>query len=47
MWVQVARGAIELNGERLDAGDGASFEDMDAVTLKGLEDAEVLVFDLA
>ncbi len=26
-WVQVARGAVRVNGERLDAGDGAALED--------------------
>ncbi|MEM1414832.1 MAG: pirin family protein [Myxococcota bacterium] len=47
VWVQVVRGAVALDGERLEAGDGASLEDTGALTLKGLEDAEVLVFDLA
>ncbi|MHC4844621.1 MAG: pirin family protein [Planctomycetota bacterium] len=46
-WVHVARGAIDLDGERLAAGDGAAVEDVQAITLAGVEDAEVLVFDLA
>ncbi len=46
-WVQVARGAIELNGKRLSTGDGASVSDEAALRLKGIDTAEVLVFDLA
>jgi redox-sensitive bicupin YhaK (pirin superfamily) len=50
-WVQVVRGALSLNGQRLAAGDGASLSDEGSVKLEGLdtqsEPAEVLVFDLA
>jgi hypothetical protein len=46
-WVQVARGAVEVNGLRLEAGDGAALEEEPGLVLKGLEAAEVLVFDLA
>ncbi len=45
-WVQVARGSIELNGERLGAGDGASLVDEPAIKLAAGQGAEVLVFDL-
>lgn len=47
-WVQIARGAADLNGHGLSAGDGASVQALEALTLTGLsEDAEVLVFDMA
>jgi redox-sensitive bicupin YhaK (pirin superfamily) len=46
-WVQVARGSIEVNGKRLDQGDGAALSDEKRVDLHGVENAEVLVFDLA
>ena len=46
-WVQVARGAVELNGTRLSQGDGAGVSEEQAIRLKALEPAEVLVFDLA
>ncbi|MGF1465420.1 MAG: pirin family protein [Sandaracinaceae bacterium] len=46
-WVQVARGAVTLNGERLAAGDGAAVSDVAELTLVGVEPAEVLLFDLA
>jgi redox-sensitive bicupin YhaK (pirin superfamily) len=46
-WVQVAAGAVELDGLRLGAGDGAAASGERALRLVGLEDAELLVFDLA
>jgi redox-sensitive bicupin YhaK (pirin superfamily) len=47
VWVQVARGAVELNGQRLFAGDGAAASGERVLTLQGVEPAEVLLFDLA
>jgi redox-sensitive bicupin YhaK (pirin superfamily) len=46
-WVHVAAGTLELDGRRLSAGDGAALSAEPAVALRGVEDAEVLVFDLA
>ena len=46
-WLQVARGAVELNGKKLTQGDGAAISDEKQLTIKGTEDAEVLLFDLA
>jgi quercetin 2,3-dioxygenase len=46
-WVQVATGALTLNGQRLSAGDGAAVTDEKALELVGVEDGEALVFDLA
>jgi len=47
-WVQVARGAVDLSGHALSAGDGASVQTLATLTLTGnAEDAEVLVFDMA
>jgi quercetin 2,3-dioxygenase len=46
-WLQIARGAIELNGKRLAQGDGAAISDEKTLTIKAGEDAEVLLFDLA
>jgi redox-sensitive bicupin YhaK (pirin superfamily) len=45
-WVQVARGAVTVNGQRLEAGDGAKLRMESTVELSGGEQAEVLVFDL-
>ncbi|TAJ16751.1 MAG: pirin family protein [Planctomycetota bacterium] len=46
-WIQVASGALELDGARLAAGDGASIERADAVPIRALEATEALLFDLA
>ena len=46
-WVQVARGTLRLGDERLTAGDGAALSGEREVRLEGVDDAEVLVFDLA
>ena len=46
-WVQVAKGEIELNGQKLQQGDGAAISNETALTLKGSKEAEVLLFDLA
>ena len=44
-WLQVARGTVDVNGQKLNAGDGAAIEDERTLTLTGT-DAEVLLFDL-
>ena len=46
-WVHVARGAIDLEGTRLVAGDAAAIDEPRVIEIVGREDAEVLVFDLA
>jgi redox-sensitive bicupin YhaK (pirin superfamily) len=45
-WVQVVRGAIELNAAALDAGDGAALEDTPKLEIVGKAPSELLVFDL-
>src|SRR5215210_6500527 len=45
-WVQVARGAIEVNGQPLKHGDGASISEERELTIIGKEPSEVLLFDL-
>jgi quercetin 2,3-dioxygenase len=46
-WIQVARGKVELNGKPLSQGDGAEITGEPLLKVKGVEDAEVLLFDLA
>jgi hypothetical protein len=36
-----------LNGKKLDQGDGAAITGEKKLSIKGVEDAEVLLFDLA
>jgi redox-sensitive bicupin YhaK (pirin superfamily) len=49
IWVQVASGAVEIDGQELKAGDGLAIETAGALTITGSGDerAEALVFDLA
>ena len=45
-YVHVARGSIEVNGQRLVEGDGARLRDPGEIRLAGGRAAEVLLFDL-
>jgi len=45
--VQVVRGAVKVDGELLRAGDAAAIEAAERFAIEGVEDAELLVFDLA
>ena len=42
-----AAGAIEVDGVRIEARDGAAITDVDSVDIVGLEDGEVIVVDAA
>ncbi|OGA48407.1 MAG: quercetin 2,3-dioxygenase [Betaproteobacteria bacterium RIFCSPLOWO2_12_FULL_62_58] len=46
-YVHVARGAVEVNGERLTGGDGAKIGAESKITFAKAEGAEILLFDLA
>ena len=45
-WAQVARGAVELNGQSLARGDGAAASEEARLVITAGEPAEVLLFDL-
>ncbi|MEO7067728.1 MAG: pirin family protein [Rhodanobacter sp.] len=45
-YVHVVRGSIELNGERIHAGDGVRLRHPEKLEFKAGDDAEVLVIDL-
>jgi redox-sensitive bicupin YhaK (pirin superfamily) len=45
-WIHVARGAVEMNGQVLEDGDGAAIDGEPLLTLRGRRDAELLLFDL-
>jgi redox-sensitive bicupin YhaK (pirin superfamily) len=48
LWIQVAKGEVEVNGINLEAGDAVSLEQPDEVKIIGRNGpAEVLLFDLA
>jgi len=47
-WLQVAKGSVELNGTRLEQGDGAAVSDEQKLAIAGAQDgSEILLFDLA
>jgi len=46
-WIQVAKGAVKLNQDRLSAGDGAAIAQEPEILVKGQEPSEILLFDLA
>jgi len=46
-WVQVVRGAVEVNGKAAGAGDGVALQDEPGLTITAREhNSEILVFDL-
>ena len=46
-WLHVARGAVQMNGLELAAGDGAAVSGEPVLTLAATDHAELLLFDLA
>ncbi len=46
-WVQVTRGEVVLNGNRLVQGDGAAVSQEESLETSTMTQAEVLLFDLA
>jgi len=46
LWVQVARGIIDVNGEELGAGDAAAITDEEQILARARAPAEVLLFDM-
>jgi len=45
-WLHVARGAVDVNGTPLEAGDAASFENAETIAIAGTKKGEVILFDL-
>lgn len=46
-WLQIAKGVVELNGQKLNQGDGAAVQDEPQLAIKASADSEILLFDLA
>jgi len=46
-WIQVARGAVDVNGQRAEQGDGAIVMGESLLEIGANEPAEILLFDLA
>lgn len=47
VWVQMLRGGGQLNGLRLNTGDGAAVSDENAIQIQAFGESELLLFDLA
>jgi quercetin 2,3-dioxygenase len=45
-YIQVATGQVEINQQRLQAGDAAMFDAAQTINIKSILDAEILLFDL-
>lgn len=46
-WIQVARGRARVNQHELKSGDGLGLSNETAVRVEGIDECELLVFDLA
>ncbi len=47
MWLHVARGKVKMGEQTLKSGDGAAIREESSIVLAGLEESEILFFDLA
>jgi len=45
-WIQVARGAIDVNGEKAEQGDGIVIVSEATLKIRAEEPSEILLFDL-
>ena len=45
-WLQIARGAVRLEDQRLGAGDGAAITTVSKLMIKAEKPSEILIFDL-
>ena len=45
-WIHVARGSVRVNGEVLEAGDGAALRDEAQLTIEGVADAELVLWEV-
>lgn len=47
LYLVPATGAVEIEGVRVNARDGAAIKDLDSLSLKAIEDSEVILVDAA
>jgi quercetin 2,3-dioxygenase len=46
-WLQVKRGQVLLNGQKLEAGDGVAIAEEPNIVIETTANAEFLLFDMA
>jgi redox-sensitive bicupin YhaK (pirin superfamily) len=47
LWLQVARGSVDVDGDLLTAGDAMSWVDASRIIVRAREPGEILLFDMA
>lgn len=45
-WIQVVKGELQVNEQKLHQGDGLGISDLSEIEIKSLKDSEFLLFDL-
>ena len=46
-WLQVVRGTLLVDGAELDEGDGASFSEVETISIQSVGESELILFDMA
>lgn len=46
-WLQLIKGELDLNGTKVEAGDGVALTDETELTINAVQNSELLLFDLA
>jgi redox-sensitive bicupin YhaK (pirin superfamily) len=46
IWLQIARGVVEIDSATLRAGDAIAWNNADVINVRANEDAEILLFDM-
>jgi redox-sensitive bicupin YhaK (pirin superfamily) len=46
-FMQVVRGTVEVEGNKISAGDAVATQDQDTISVRAVEDSELLLFDMA
>ncbi|MNL49391.1 Quercetin 2,3-dioxygenase [compost metagenome] len=47
LWIQLIKGEVTVNGEKIQTGDAVSTQDVATATIKASEDSEMIIFELA
>jgi redox-sensitive bicupin YhaK (pirin superfamily) len=47
IWIQVIHGELEVNGEKIETGDGLRASDLQLLGISALDDSEFMLFDLS
>ncbi len=47
IWIQMIKGAVEVNGEKIETGDGLRTSQSQLLNIKSSDDSEFMLFDLA